>query len=306
MKSNSDNETSSQLKPEILIPLSIFTAISLYSGQVAFSIKNQSEQIANSRPFCLQVTAGKTYKAVNGFADILGIIMQGHGGYHHSVLVVGDLSGKETYHWSYWKNQFVAGTYAPFPIYCVPAKNYFSTLPTPENPKRKSFALLGVSFSIPTEYYVQPRWPGSSVGLFFYGSGPDFAPSSGSYNTVNVTLNNTSDGELSTKNNIDTKKVEQLKPKFGLRGQKVTTFVGNDTYIEYIYYLHNSEDKVVTEISCPNEDSEANCYHELDHNGWGYRFSYKQKDLKDWSIMERKLVALIKSFVVSHRFKYFQ
>lgn len=302
------------MRRKILIPFLIFAAILIfsailisdaiqnYSSQVAITVKNQAEQIANARPFCIQVAASDRYKPITGFGDILGMRMLGHGGYHHSVLVVGDLNNSpDTYHWSYWKNRFVAGTYGPFPIYCVPSKNYFSTLPASNHSNRESFSLLGINFSIPNEYHPEPLWPGSSIGLRFLAKAPDFLPANNKCNDqlcdIYVDLKKTF--ELETRLNPKSlgSKDENLNANFGLSMQKEITSSGNNTYVSYTYYLRNPKGIVVTAISC-FESLTISCLHEFESDGLIYSFHHMPQDLKDWLTMERKIVALTKSFIV--------
>jgi hypothetical protein len=279
----------------------IFSAIQSYSSQVAITVKNQAEQIANARPFCIQVAANDRYKPITGFEDILGMKMLGHGGYHHSVLVVGDLSNSpDTYHWSYWKNRFVAGTYGPFPIYCLPSKNYFSTLPSSNHSNRESFSLLGINFSIPNEYHPKPQWPGSFIGLSFLAKAPDFLPANNKCDAhlcyISVDIKKTFELETRLNPKSWSANGEDLNANFGLSMQKEITSSGNNTSVRYRYYLRNSKGIVVTEIYC-FESLTISCLHQFESDGWRYSFHHMPKDLKDWLTMERKIVALTKSFI---------
>lgn len=270
-----------------------------YSIAVSFATRQQARQIAGSDAFCLQVAGPDAYEPAVGPTSTLGLLMRGHGGYHHAVLAVARSGKLETYHWSYFKHQYVAGTYGPLPIVCPLESDYFER-PNPPNQKdRSTFMLLDRWRSIPTEYHPDPAWPGSFVGYTFRALAPTFAPtpdmvSGRRFNLVSVGFEGGATLEGWSKHGTDAR-VHKLRPVFGLERVRVDREDG--AAANYHYVQRELDGSLATFITCfPGADSP--CTQLFRHKGLVFNFHHRSGELPEWKAMQLRLIALDRAFSV--------
>ncbi len=228
--------------------------------------------------------------------------MRGHGGYNHAVLVVGPLLASKTYHWSYWQNRFVEGSYGwpNHPVVCKPMADYLrqaSELPATKN---NDFFFDGVSYSIPREYRVTVNWPSSSPSITFAARAPDFHGSTEwceqkLCNFVTIRrLNEPAQALFDALPSGYT--IQDISSRYGLDYAIAAADERQDH--PWRFYSHkDASGYLTTSIRCFASD-EFQCGHSFLRDGRSYRFSHMPADTKDWRTLQNRLAALVDSFVV--------
>jgi hypothetical protein len=223
----------------------------------------------------------------------------GSGARHHAVLVVGPHESAELFHWSYWRNKFVKGTYGPQPIYCNPRPNFLASLPSnaPPDLAPLSFYMAGMHFSIPNGYHPAPLWA-YRFGLLISASPPLFRPTvrpwpSGEPGDTLVEVAFYQRQSLQTLlqapdvNHI----VEPAGTMHGLEKQIVHHVGSRGSQTQYL--VRSPEGRVASVLQCFDRD----CLHSFEYDGWTYEFHHSPSDIPRWREMEMQLVTLVRSFV---------
>jgi hypothetical protein len=281
------------------IAITLLLCLSAYAMFVSFSVRKQAQEIAGEKPFCLQVRKSAGYMAVTGVKDTLGLLMKGRGGYHHAALVVGDLKAPDTYHWSYFRNEFVQGTYGPLPIVCVPGRNYFSQSIERHHEENLTFALQGKILSIPKVFHPAPLWPGSTVGYYFQATAPLFVPadeicSKRLCNMVHVAFHGGATPQGWANGSKADYRIEELGNVHGLKARRFTALRGKP-HVTYDYVQRADDGKAVTYVTC-FDDPTVQCTHLFSERGLTYSFHHMPEDLLQWNIMQERLIDLNKTF----------
>lgn len=290
-----------------VLAIALAVASLAYSLQVSIRLRGEAARLAGGQPWCLQVASHRTdvddparYRPVRGFGDTLGLWMHGRGAYHHAVLVVGHLPAARTFHWSYWKNRFVEGSYGwpQHPVACTPMHDYLRrarSMPLPEN---REFWFLGTRYSIPPAYRVSLTWPSTAPGLMFAARAPDFAPSrewceGRLCNFVSVHAAGDAPQALFDSMAGDGRyDVVERGQRFGLdyrladdrRGTRWRFHVARD-----------AEGNETTAISCFESDR-SQCGHSFVRGRWRFRFHHMPADLDHWRQMQDRVAERVESF----------
>jgi hypothetical protein len=265
-------------------------ALVAYAHHVSQSLRGQAQDIAASRPFCVQVPGKDSYQAVGAAGDTLGLLMRGHGGYHHAVLVVGDVRTPDTYHWSYLHHRFIKGTYGPFPIVCRPRRDYLAHPDKALDADGARFTLAGRTIAIPAAYHGDPAWPGDLLGYSFLATAPGFLPadefcSKRLCSMVHVAFRGGPSPEGMAR--PVAKEVRMLARR---QSDGLISIPGRRSYIDV-----DDNGKVLTSIVCMESDS-IQCLHVFTHGGLTYSFHHIPADLRQWRALQARLIALHERF----------
>ena len=215
--------------------------------------------------------------------------MRGRGGYHHAVLVVGDVARPETYHWSYVEHGFVEGTYGPFPIVCRPARDYFDGVPDDGVAGEFEFVLSGTKFNIPSKYQPEAEWPGDMVGYMIRARAPYFEPYDRECTEPACSL-------VFAAFENQGKPYGILQDSSQWRLDEGTVFAG----LHHRFDAHSKMDeyvqiddtgRIVTAIHCISK-----CSHHFSHDGVTFSFDHRREDLNEWRAMQSRLIALHATF----------
>lgn len=289
------------MKRTAVIGITLLLFLSAYSAFMSFSLRKQAQEVAEDKPFCVQVPSRAGYTAATGIKDTLGLLMKGYGGYHHAVLVVRDVKSPVTYHWSYFRNQFVQGTYGPLPIVCVPSRDYFSNPVRYSNEDKLTFALHGKIFSIPKVFHPHPAWPGSMVGYGYLATAPSFVPASEACskrlcNMVHVAFYGGATAEGWSKQSTTDRRIEDLGDVHGLMARRRTE-LRNKHYVYYDYIQRSPDGKTSTYITCFDVRT-VQCAHLFSEGGLTYSFHHMPDDLPQWRTMQERLINLNRTFAL--------
>ncbi len=284
----------------VIVMLLAALPISIYSLVVLFSAKNNAVQLAFNEPFCIQVPAKRGYKEVSSVFELAGIHMFSDGPKNHAVLVVGDISSPDLYHWSYWANAFVEGAYGSPPIYCKPQVAFFEKLESSFRDNRDvvTFAFHGYRFSIPSSYDPRPMWP-LPDGLMLIAKAPAFTPTNGELcderlcNMVEIRFEISSRLEVWRNVSDGRHLIENLGQTNGLIKQLVWTEEISSPSIQY--YLLDDKSKVKTIILC-SEKSDIQCLYTFEAAGITYSFHLMPSDIPEWHLIQDRLVHLFGEF----------
>lgn len=274
-----------------------------YSVFVSISVRGQSVQIASGQPYCVQAASSRSgYLPVRSFTDTLGLLMRGHGGYNHAVLIVGTLNSAKAYHWSYWQHRFVEGSYAwpQHPIACKPLPGYLDRAPALPVTGNDDFFFDGTSYSIPREYRANPIWPSDSPNIMFAARSPDFH---GRAEWCEDKLCN-----FVTMARVDESVMEPLE---ALPSNYMVSEAGSRFGLDYavaasdhmpdrpwrFYYRKDANGRVTTAIRCFMSDK-FQCGHSFIRNGRIYHFRHMPNDTEEWEVLQGRLARLADSFVV--------
>lgn len=280
----------------------VFASITVVFLGQGKRVEQQAEKAANGLPYCLQVPAKYSeYRRAQSLIDLTPFVMRGAGPIHHSILVTGQLGKAKSWHWSYWRQRFVKGTYAEQPIYCTPTKTLYAEnedLNTPSETHLRFF-MGGKHFSIPRAYKAEPRWA-ARHGLFLLAIAPNFvAVSSASKidssidNFVSVTFDVRS-GKLVSDIFGTGYSVQELGTVNGLRRQVIGQGYARR---EFQYSAESVDKKITTVIRCAGGQG-MDCRHVFERNGNTYEFHHSSHDLHNWELLQQNLVDLINSFEV--------
>lgn len=258
----------------------------------SYSLRSQAASLAAGGNFCVQVAGEDGYVPARGWRDTLGLLMRGHGGLHHAVLVVGDERRPATWHWSYLRNRFVPGTYGPHPVVCRPARDYFVNPARRDDDGALRFALDGRVLSIPRAYHPEPKWPGGMVGYMILATAPSFTPADTMCdrrwcNLVFVAFRGGGSPAGSA----------ALLPRDDLAGRHESVHglahVGDSGH-----YLEIADDgEVITHVTCMKGGT--GCSHMFKSGACVFSFHHAAADLARWRGMQRRLVALHERFEVT-------
>ena len=159
------------------------------------SVAKRAKDVARDAPFCIQVADNGrgSYKPADALLDLSGLTLWSLSSVlHHAILVVGDDTGPRFFHWSYRKQDFVAGAVnekvAEPAVTCTPRRDFVDGLPV-LFPQTSTSRYVRFSrqeaFRIPDAY--QPRWSGGqSRTLRLATTAPEFAPLSTSWGDLPV------------------------------------------------------------------------------------------------------------------------
>ena len=283
----------------ILAGLTAYVSLQTYGEKVSRDLRTQARDIAAGKPFCVQVPKvvhrfGRPetrYRAARDFSDTWGLRMRGHGGYHHAVLVVGDVARPETFHWSYVEHGFVEGTYGPFPIVCRPTRDYFDSAPDEGAAGEFEFVLDGTRFNIPLKYQPEAEWPGDLLGYVIRARAPHFEPYDRECAALTCSL-------------IFAAFEHNGKP-YGIWQDMAKSWVDEDTAYGGLHHHVDARSKskideyvqiddkgrIVTAISCMSR-----CSHHFSHDGVTFSFDHRREELPEWRAMEGRLIALHATF----------
>ena len=282
-------------------------AVLAYSTYVSTHLRGEAVTLAADQPWCLQVVSHRSdrddpvgYRPVRGFVDTLGLWMHGRGAYHHAVLVVGELPEARTWHWSYWKNRFVAGSYGwpQHPVACTPVRDYLHQAAVLAASENREFWFAGTRYSIPPGYRVSLTWPSTAPALMFAARAPDFAPT-GEWcegRLCNfVSVHPAGDGPLTLFDSMDDDRryaVIERGQRFGLDYRLVEDARGTRWRF---HAVRDADGNETTAITCFESDR-SQCGHSFVRGRWRFRFHHMPADLARWQQMQDRVAGRVDAF----------
>jgi hypothetical protein len=295
------------------------TLLGLFAAPVAFEKRFSAKLIklaethAGDQPYCLQVSGDGGFKEVRSLDDISPFKMRSTGGEHHAVLVVG--ADERLFHWSYWLDDFIEGVVGPPALFCDPRPHFLVNLPKKPPTERDLviFRVARMKFAVPRQYR-----PGAANGFYrgmsFFGRAPDFQPiDSPPLHELPQSLRAEPLRSLIVVNfditdrpkvwaNIDERyyRSQDVAAEAGLHKRLVWYRRSSDLLPSVQYSEKGANSEIRTSIDCPWEAS-GYCLHAFHANGWTFTFNHLHRDVAEWKTMQKRLVALTDSFVISGR-----
>jgi hypothetical protein len=285
-----------------IIVSSVLAAICVLVIVVEFRfIHARAQTITNGQPYCIQIPGDRAeYREATSWKDLTVFRLRGSGARHHAVLVVGSYQDAELFHWSYWKNEFVKGTYGQQPIYCNPRINFLNELnATVElDQTHLDFHMAGMHFSIPNGFHPKPLWSGR-FGLLISVSLPAFSPTAKPWPTgvlgdtlVEVAFYQRPRLQTWLQSPNAEMSVIPSTQKYGLDSQVVSSNRYGSKSTQY--FVRAADGRVTSLLQCIDG---GDCLHSFEHDGWTFDFRHATSDISRWREMESQLVALVRSFI---------
>lgn len=289
-------------------------------------ILNSAEAIAGNAPYCLQVTGDGDYREVKTRNDIsifnMPVKYLDVSSHHHAVMVIERNNETELWHWSYWNHAFLGGVIGPPAIYCTPQPHSLAVIAknSQSEPNFITIRVTGMTFSAPRAFRLRAS-SGNSCGILFRASSPLFEAigtlpdykgetySSVTAFSVSVDFGKRKLDEWLHKDNVSNE-VKNAGYMVGLNKQEVWYLPSAQrspaTYKPSAeYYIRSSDGEILTLINCAGE-ARGKCLHYFYHDGWTYHFYHEKEFLKDWKVMQERLVLLTKSFIGSGKMNSFE
>lgn len=307
----------------------IETAITFFfcvagSGVSLVSVAQQAKKTAARSPYCIQVAnAHGDYKPAGAWLDFSGLTMWADGTgslrmQHHAVLVAGNLSELQLYHWSYRKREFVRGVLNEktdgTAVTCIPVKNSIDTLPKVFSRGAENLFIRFSQdevYSIPAVY--QPRWSSNTTkSLSLAVTPPEFTPLKATRDALpwaerdrnQLSIEKNPNWLLNLMNSTPRGRIVEQRIEFGLL-KRLIVLEGNDgrKYESSDYRIYADEQNKnlnTTLISCSpgNDRFLPSCQHRFLNKGRHFYFVHRPDDVPQWREMQKKALNLIASFEV--------
>lgn len=296
------------------------------SAATSFLVARGAEEIAGSRPYCVQIADGTSdYRPARSWLDLSALTMWARrdGGLymqHHAILVAGEAANQRLYHWSYRHQTFETGVLngqiegrGPA-VTCVPASDFVGKCLTliPKSAPNNNYVRYSGSeaYLIPSVW--QAKWSGgANRTLSFATTAPGFQPLDRPWSDL---APNERDGSwvfvewnpewvLSLMKAHPGGDVVEQSTEFGLWKTKTIT-QGKDgrQYVGYRYmaYADESSDQSTntTVIGCgiSSESIPKSCRHRFINKGRHFYFRHRPEDVANWQFMQRRILDIMDSF----------
>jgi hypothetical protein len=315
------NANISKLNLGLLCALLLLSTAAVHAGWSAYSVRSSAASIAQSDSYCIQVTGNESdYRPASTLLDLTELRMwaKREGGMYlqrHAVLVVGNLSAPQLFHWSYRKRSFIKETTnlsQGIGIACQPRPKFSDALPVLTAPETKSdFVWFSPeeAYSLPKEYRLQWHGAGRKGSMYILAPSPEFR------SQVKTVANLRSEGALDfnwifVEHNPQWL-INAMKPRirpnelfvaqgeeFGLTKTEII-FKGTDgrNYTSHQFQRYGSAplESDTTSIVC----GQRSCQHRFIHKGRHFYFRHGPEYVHDWREMQQRIVRLFESFAVT-------
>lgn len=237
---------------------------------------------------------------------------------HHAILVVGEPANPRLYHWSYRRRAFelsvrnerIEGR-GPA-ITCVPARDFpgeqLALFPASSDSNYIRYSARE-AYRIPNAWQV--RWSGGTrPTLMLATTAPDFQPLNRRWSDLTpgqrdsnwVLIDWNPEWVLSLMKAGPHGDVEEPRTEFGLSISKTIT-QGRDgkEYVEYRYLAYDDGyGNNTTVIGCgtSSEAFSKSCQHRFINRGRHFYFRHGPENVRDWRVMQRRILELMDSFEV--------
>lgn len=274
-------------------------------------VKSSALELGGGRPYCIQVPGNGGYKEARSNDDLSIFKMRSKSGDHHAVLVIGDQENSSLLHWSYWKGGFVQGIVGPPIIYCTPKQKFLDLVECSQisEPSSLVFRINGLKFVVPFTFRPNVINSGIHSGITFFALSPRFVPlnnppeyskpvsASDILSHIEVNFGETGRPAAWLDQNSPIHKVEEAGNDFGLTKEFVWYLASNSA--AFVQYSSRNERGVVTTLIHCSGGEAGSCLHTFQRGGWTYTFHHHPAEIPVWQAMQKNLVSVTNSFVIS-------
>lgn len=306
--------------------LAIIAFVLAIGAATALHVVRDAEEIAQSRPYCIQIADGRSdYRPARSWLDLSALTMWARRDgplymQHHAILAAGEGANQRLYHWSYRRLGFEEGVLngrhegrGPA-LTCVPARDFAGTRlaliagsSSESNYVRYS---AGETYLIPSVW--QAKWSGgTSRSLILAATAPDFHPlerrwsdlAPGERDNNWVFIDWDPEWVLSLMKRPPGGTIVEQGEEYGLSKTRTITH-GRDgkEYVGYRYMVYGGESSGIniTVISCgmPSTAVPKSCQHRFINKGRQFYFRHRPEGLADWQGMQGRILKLMDSFEV--------
>lgn len=305
------------------------TALVVATGAAtAFLVVRSAEEIAQSRPYCIQIADERSdYRPARSWLDLSALTMWARRDgplylQHHAILVAGEGANQRLHHWSYRRLGFEEGVLNGRHDGRGPA---LTCVPTPDFAGTRLALIAGsssdsnyVSYSAGETYLIPASWQakwsgGTSRTLILAATAPDFhplerrwsdlAPGERDNNWVFIDWN--PEWMLRLMKAAPGGTIVEQDEEYGLSKIRTITH-GKDgkQYVGYRYRVYGGEPSGsginTTVIGCgmPSTAFPKSCQHRFINKGRQFYFRHRPEDLADWQGMQGRILKLMDSFEV--------
>jgi hypothetical protein len=295
----------------------------------ALLVVRGAEEIAESRPYCIQIADGRSdYRPARSWLDLSALTMwaRRHGPLymqHHAILVAGEGANQRLYHWSYRRMGFEEGVLngrhegrRPA-LTCVPARDFAAAQLAliAGSSSDSNYVMLSAreAYLIPAIW--QAKWNGGmSRTLVLAATAPDFhplerrwsdlAPGERDNNCVFIDWN--PEWMLSLMKSAPGGTIVEQGAEYRLsKTRTVTRGKDGKEYVGYRYMVYADESSAgsginTTVIGCgmPSAAVPKSCQHRFINKGRQFYFRHRPEDVADWQRMQGRILELMDSFEV--------